>query len=86
MDMPSPVIATGVIRSEVPAAAFLAPQRRARDEPRDGDEVAVAGAGRIGRIAGRAGGLERRDRARQALAISEKADGLPHQISDAGHG
>ena len=76
------IVALREIRAEVAAAALLAPQRGARDQPPDGDAGSTVrqslrierGRRRDGRVQRLPGRVERPQRTRQPVAIPEQAD------------
>src|SRR5919197_5492361 len=78
MYAPAPVVARGEVEAEVGAARLLAPQRRARDECGDGQEVARRGPQRRARDL-----LELGERALERGARAQNPDALPHQPADA---
>src|SRR6185436_805702 len=83
--LPFYVVAIRKIRPKVPAAAFLAAKRRARDHQPDRDDAAhspevVVGTGGRSHEDGRAPAFEMRHCLLQARAAPEQPAAAPHQI------
>ena len=82
MEFPPLIVAPWKILTIVAAAALFAPQRRARDQPRDGHQIAMAP---LIRSAGRRRcrrTLECLHSLNEALSRPEQSGVAPHQITD----
>src|SRR5919198_5513457 len=80
MDLPVYIVAVREVCPEMAAATLLAAERRARDQPRNDDEVARRGILRRCRRCR----IELRDGVCQAVARSKHSDLAPHQIANLG--
>ena len=83
------IVAIGEVRPEVAAAALFAAQRRARDQPADGDETCRAPCIAVERLVASnpriqlaREGLESLQRSLDSRAVPKEADVAPHHGLD----
>ena len=82
MDTPTTIVALGKVRAEMAATTLFAAQGRARDQARDGQQIAVPAFLRRSRRGRSAGPVEGFDGLEELLPCAEQPGVAPHEVPD----